>query len=178
MAERTVTEPGLPLGAQQLAALVDSTRELIAILASDGSVQFANSSFQTVLGYRPEELLGRSLQAIVHAMDTGTVRECLKQVISTPGGSFSERCRFRCRDGSWRWVQVTLRNRLGETGVEGILVHGSDVTDLQRMEDERQVISDVVHALNRDFKPGPVVEAHSSCAEKDFACGKLLRGAA
>jgi two-component system cell cycle sensor histidine kinase/response regulator CckA len=149
MAERTVTEPGLPLGAHQLAALVDSTRELIAILASDGSVQFANSSFQAVLGYRPEELLGRSLQAIVHAMDTGTMRECLKQVISTPGGSFSERCRFRCRDGSWRWVQVTLRNRLGETGVEGILVHGSDVTDLQRMEDERQVISDVVHALNQ-----------------------------
>jgi hypothetical protein len=149
MAERTVTEPGLRIGAQQLAALIDSTRELIAILGADGSIRFANSSFHSLLGYRPEELLGRSVHAIVHAMDTGNVRERLKQVGVTSGTTVCERSRFRCRDGSWRWIQLTFRNRLEDPNLEGILLHGSDVTDLQRMEDERQVISDVVHALNQ-----------------------------
>jgi PAS domain S-box-containing protein len=148
MAQRTVSEPGLALGAQQLSILLDSTQELIAILGPDGTVQFANATFQNVLGYRLEELLGRSIHAIVHALDVDAVRERLKDVTSTPGACVTERCRFRCRDGSWRWIQFTCRNRLDEPRFEGILFHANDVTDLHRMESERQVNSDVVHALN------------------------------
>jgi two-component system cell cycle sensor histidine kinase/response regulator CckA len=148
MAQRSVSEPGIALGAQQLAILLDSTRELIAILGPDGTVQFANATFQSVLGYSLDELLGRSIHAIVNALDVEGVRELLKGVASVPGSSVSERCRFRCRDGSWRWIQFTCRNRLDDPCLEGILFHGNDVTDLHRMESERQVNSEVVHALN------------------------------
>jgi len=148
MTQRNVSEPGIALGAQQLAILLDSTQELIAILGSDGTVQFANATFQSVLGYRLEEVLGRSIHAIVHAQDLEGLRERLKEVAAASGSTVSERCRFRCRDGSWRWIQFTCRNRLDEPGFEGILFHANDVTDLHRMESERQVNSEVVHALN------------------------------
>jgi PAS domain S-box-containing protein len=148
MAQRTVSEPGIALGAQQLAILLDSTQELIAILGPDGTVQFANATFQNVLGYRLEELLGRSIHAIVHALDVDVVRERLRGVAAVSGASISERCRFRCRDGSWRWIQFTCRNRLDEAQFEGLLFHANDVTDLHRMESERAVNSEVVHALN------------------------------
>lgn len=148
MAQRTVSEPGIALGAQQLAILLDSTQELIAILGPDGTVQFANATFQNVLGYRLEELLGRSIHAIVHALDVDLVRERLRGVAAVSGASISERCRFRCRDGSWRWIQFTCRNRLDEAQFEGLLFHANDVTDLHRMESERAVNSEVVHALN------------------------------
>ena len=148
MVQRSVSEPGIALGAQQLAILLDSTRELIAILGSDGTVQFANATFQSVLGYSPDELLGRSIHTIVNALDVEGVREHLRGVASAPGSSVSQRCRFRCRDGSWRWFQFTCRNGLDEPGFEGILFQAQDVSDLHRMESERQVNSEVVHALN------------------------------
>ena len=148
MAQRIVSEPGITLGAQQLSILLDSCQELIAILGPDGTVQFANATFQNVLGYRLEELLGRSIHAIVHALDVEEVRERLGEVAAISGACVSERCRFRCRDGSWRWIQFTCRNRLDEPRFEGILFHANDVTDLHRMESERQVNSEVVHALN------------------------------
>ena len=148
MVQRTVSEPGIALGAQQLAILLDSTKELIAILGPDGTVQFANATFQNVLGYRLEELLGRSIHAIVHALDVDIVRERLRGVAAVSGASISERCRFRCRDGSWRWIQFNCRNRLDEPQFEGLLFHANDVTDLHRMESERAVNSEVVHALN------------------------------
>src|SRR5271155_1842873 len=100
MAQRSVSEPGIALGAQQLAILLDSTRELIAILGPDGTVQFANGTFQSVLGYSLDELLGRSIHTIIHALDGEGVRELLKGVACAPESSASERCRFRCRDGS------------------------------------------------------------------------------
>jgi len=148
MAQRTASEPEIVLGAQQLAILLNSTQELIAILGSDGTVQFANASFQTVLGYRADELLGRSIHAIVHAFDVDGVRELLTKVAAVPGSSVSDRCRFRCRDGSWRWIQYSCGNRLAEPAFEGLVFHGNDVTALHRMESERQVNSEVVHALN------------------------------
>ncbi|HUN64082.1 MAG TPA: PAS domain S-box protein [Candidatus Sulfotelmatobacter sp.] len=148
MAQRTLTDPGIALGAQQLAVLLDSTQELIAILGADGTVQFANLTFQKVLGYRLEELLGRSIHAIVHALDVDEVRGALKEVAAAAGKNVSARCRFRCRDGSWRWIQFTCRNRLDEPSFEALLFHASDVTDLHRMESERAVNSEVVHALN------------------------------
>ncbi len=148
MAQRLVSEPGIQLGTQQLTTLLDSTRELIAILGQDGTVQFVNSTFQSVLGYRTEELLGRSLFAIAHALDVQQLRDRLKQVTEQQGSSLTARCRVRAKDGTWRWLDVTYRDRLKEPGLEGIQLNALEVTHLNRMESERQVIAEIVHALN------------------------------
>jgi PAS domain S-box-containing protein len=149
MAQRIVSDPGIALGTAQLASLLDSSREIVAVLSADGILQFANSTFQSSLIYRPDELVGRSLYALVHSADVGPVRTHLKQVAGQSGAPLTCRCRFRSRDGSWRWFEITCRSRLTDPGIEGILLHGLDVTDLYRMESERHVISDIVHALNQ-----------------------------
>src|SRR6267142_6630950 len=148
MAQRIVSDPGIALGTAQLTYLLDSTREIIAVLSADGTLQLANATFQTNLGYRPDELVGRSLHALVHSSDVGPVRTLLKQVASLNGVPLSFRCRLRSGDASWRWFEITCRSRLADPAIDGILLHGIDVTGLQRMESERQVISDIVHALN------------------------------
>jgi PAS domain S-box-containing protein len=146
MAQRSVSEPGLVFEAQQLATLLDSAHELIAILGADGTLSFANRSFQTALGHPPESLLGQQITNLVHASDIAAVRERLADVSVKPESA--SRCRFRCRDGSWRWIQFTCQNRLSEAGLEAILFYATDVTDVQRMESERQVSYEIVHALN------------------------------
>src|SRR5271157_2968522 len=149
MSQKSFTEPGIRLGAQHLAALLDATQELIAILGSDGAIHFVNDAFRRSLGYDSEELLGRSIYAIVHAVDVEHLRQRVQEIAAQPRSSAHNRCRLRARDGSWRWFEVVCSNRPGETGLEGILFQAQDVTELQRMESERQVISDVVHALNQ-----------------------------
>lgn len=148
MPQRSVPEPRIALGTAQLSFLLDTAHDLIAVLAADGTIQFANAAFQKVLGYGAEELIGRNIRAIAHALDTDVVCGCLEKVASVRGASLSECCRFRCTDGSWRWTEIVLRNRLEEPGSEGILLHATDVTDLHRMESERLVNSDIVRALN------------------------------
>ena len=148
MPQRSVSEPALALEAQQLAILLDSSRELIAVLGSDGALLFANRSFRFAFGDRSEGLLGKQIANFVHALDVGTLRENLAEISLKSDGLRSDRCRFRGRDGSWRWIQFTCQNKLSAPGLEGILFHGSDVTDLHRMESEREVNSEIVHALN------------------------------
>src|SRR6516165_11408612 len=130
MTQRMDTEPGIRLGPAQLANLVDVTNELIAILASDGAFQFTNSTFRTVLGYPPEQLLGRSIYAVVHALDAQEFREYLRKLTTHRLASVSGRCRLRCQDGSWRWVQFSCHDKMAEPGVEGLVFLATDVTAL------------------------------------------------
>jgi two-component system, cell cycle sensor histidine kinase and response regulator CckA len=147
MAERSVSEPGQILEARQLAMLLDSAHELIAILGADGTLQFANGSFQSTLGHSSDALLGQHITKLVHALDVGTIRQYLKEIEKEPEATKSGRCRFGCRDGSWRSIQFVCQGN-SEAGPEAILFHGYDVTELQRMESERQVNSEIVQALN------------------------------
>ena len=147
MTRRTATEASTTLGASQLAILLDAVHELVAVVSADGAVQFVNGAFEKILGYRPEDLQGENLQKIVLGSDVGILRRALAEVQANGTGTHTDRCRLRGQDGSWRWVEFRCRKWL-EGGLEGILFHATDITDVQRMESERQVNSEVVRALN------------------------------
>jgi two-component system, cell cycle sensor histidine kinase and response regulator CckA len=149
MLQRTVTEAGITLGATQLANLLDAVQELVALLSPDGTVQFVNGAFKKVLGFRAEELLGRPLDSVVLGSDVEVLRRSLSAVASGNGKIHTDRCRFRTAAGSWRWMQFRCETFLEEANAqEAVLLRATDVTDMHRMEAERQVNSQVVHALN------------------------------
>jgi two-component system cell cycle sensor histidine kinase/response regulator CckA len=148
MAHRVSSLQTTVIGAEQLATLLDSVRELIAILSADGNIQFASEGFARVLGHRTEDLVGTPIAALLHSKDATGFRNRLRTLAGNGGVAESCRCRLQGKDGSWRWFDATARDCTKLQSVEGIIVTYRDVTDLQRMEAERQVIAEVVHALN------------------------------
>jgi hypothetical protein len=58
------------------------------------------------------------------------------------------RCSLRSKSGQWRCFDVVAVNRLQDPNVQGILLSCQDVTEFERMEVQRMVLSNVVHALN------------------------------
>jgi PAS domain S-box-containing protein len=149
MSQRSPYEQGTAMGPEQLAALLDSVRELIAILSPQGNIQFANSGFTRLLGYRTEDLIGKPIASILHGTDVAGVRQCLQELGKSRGETSSKRCQLQSVDGNWRWFEAVARDCSSVPGIEGTVVSFQDVTDLHRMEAERQVISEVVHALNQ-----------------------------
>ena len=148
MAHRVSSLQATVIGAEQLATLLDSVRELIAILSPDGNIQFASEGFARVLGHRTEDLVGTPIAALLHSKDATDFRNRLRTLAGSGGAADSRRCRLQGKDGSWRWFDATARDCTKLPSVEGIVVTYRDVTDLQRMEAEQQVIAEVVHALN------------------------------
>src|SRR6266478_413008 len=134
---------------EQLSLLLDSTRELIAILSEQGIILFANAGFTRLQGHRTEHLVGKSITGLLHANDVSGVRECLDELSASGGETIGRLCRLQCKDGNWRWFDVLARDKTKVPAIEGVVVSFQDVTDLHRMESERQVISEVVQALNQ-----------------------------
>jgi two-component system, cell cycle sensor histidine kinase and response regulator CckA len=148
MSERATTEQNVLTGPEQLSALLDSNRELHALLGSDGTIQYASAGFTHSLGYLPEELLGRNIVSLIHPSDADVTQERLAELAGAPGVAITDRCRLLVKGGGWRWFESTVRNRLNDAAVAAIVASYLDVSALQRMESERQVISEVVQALN------------------------------
>ncbi len=149
MPQRAPYAQGTVIGPEQLSTLLDSVQELLTILSPDGIIQFASAGFTRVLGHRTEDLVGSSIiDLLLHVNDADGVRERLRDLSASGGGKFAGRCRLRSKDGSWRWFDAEARDHTNLPAIEGIVVNFRDVTDLHRMEAERQVISEIVHALN------------------------------
>jgi two-component system, cell cycle sensor histidine kinase and response regulator CckA len=148
MAQHLTFEPGTGIGPEQLLALLDSAGELFACLSPQGTILFASAGFTRVLGCLTEDLMGTVL-SLIQPLDTQAVTQGLDAPRQSTPGTLGRRCRLQAKDGSWRWFDATARDCTGMPEVEGVLIHFRDVTDLHRMEAERQVISEIVHALNQ-----------------------------
>jgi len=154
--------------------LLDCARELLTVLSPDGIILHASAGSARVLGWRPDELVGRALADFLHADDASEMRDRLRGLAEIPKGTRKGRCRLRSKTGEWRWVEAAITNCLSNPAVEGLVASFLDVTGLHRMEAERQVISEVVHALNQTANLDQLLEGiHQAlkkvlCAENCF----------
>lgn len=148
MAHRGSSLSGAAVGREQLFILLDSSRELLTILSPDGTIQFTAQGFEQALGFCTEDLVGKLFTSLVHPSDAASTRQSLREISASAGGTASFRCRLQSKDGSWRWFDASAKDHTRNPVIEGIILSCRDVTDMQRMEAERQVISEIVHALN------------------------------
>ncbi len=132
---------------EQLPALFECVRELITIFDVNGTVLFVNQAVWDVLGRTPMEITGKSVAEFLHEDDADLFLAVLSRLKAKLETRVNVRCRLRSAEGGWRWFEAEARKLPGDQEV-GVVVSLLDVTDLQRMEAERQVIIEVIHALN------------------------------
>jgi PAS domain S-box-containing protein len=166
--ERKQIEERLRESEELFRALIENASDAFAILNSDGTIRYESPSIERVLGYSPEELIGKTVLDYVHPEDvpnvintfTSTLAGNNKQVVSLE-------VRFLHKDGSWRMVEGTGRNLLDTPEVNGIVVNYRDITERKRaeealLESEEQysaVVRNVADAVFR-FKDGQITWAN------------------
>src|SRR6201998_4255214 len=133
---------------EQANALLTITRDWLAIVSARGDFLFVNDGFARVLGYVPEDLVGKPLTWLHPSAEVRSVSEKFASIAAQDGASATCRSSLRSKSGQWRWFDVVAVNRRNDPDVQGILLSYQDVTEFQRMEAQRMVLSNVVHALN------------------------------
>jgi PAS domain S-box-containing protein len=113
-------------------ALIENSSDGITILNSDGTIRYESPSIERILGYKPEELIGKNVLEFVHPDD-------VQNVISTFNDSLAEdtgqipflEVHFLHKDGSWHVLEGVGKNLLDDPVVNGIVVNYRDVTERQ-----------------------------------------------
>jgi two-component system cell cycle sensor histidine kinase/response regulator CckA len=118
-------------------ALIENSGDAISLVDGTGHIVYASPSTANVLGYRPEELLGRPARELVHPDDQPMTRAEHERLQGRPGRSaVIPAFRLRHRDGSWRWVEAVWSNLLEVASVSAVVANYRDVTERVRLEEQ------------------------------------------
>jgi len=114
---------------QNYETLAANVTDLIARTDLKGRFEYASPAALSVLGYRPEELIGTSRWAMVHPdTDRTLFSEAFARMAAEPGRSEVLSLRVRHKDGHWLWMQSSAR-LIFEDGVPIAIVDAArDVT--------------------------------------------------
>jgi diguanylate cyclase (GGDEF)-like protein/PAS domain S-box-containing protein len=128
---------------QRFRSLVQNSSDVFLILKPDGTVEYQSPAVERVLGYAPDERLGRQVFELTHPEDLGFVRAVITELMQTPGAVRTIELRSRHADGSWRTLEATGHNMIDDPMVRGIVVNYRDVTERKVLE--RQLIHEAFH---------------------------------
>src|SRR5438552_16520346 len=126
-------------------SLVENASDLFVICAADGSVRYVSPSLKRLVGIDPIEVIGLANVDVHHPDDLPRVIEAFEQALTC--GRADVDFRVRHRDGSWRWLELTVTNLLNDPDVEGFVLNGRDVTDRRRAEEALRVSEERWRAL-------------------------------
>jgi PAS domain S-box-containing protein len=138
-------------------SLIQNSSDIITIVKENGIISYESPSVKRLLGYSPDELIGRNAFELIHPDDLPKARAAFAEVIRTPDVPLSTQVRFRHKDGSWRVIEATGSNQLQNNMVAGIVVNSRDVT--KRTEAEELLQEARKHAEDERAKTEAILAA-------------------
>ena len=88
--------------------IAENSTDWITRHAPDATYLWVSPACHEMLGYEPDELVGRNPYDFFHPEDRPAVERSHQRILSHPQTSVVE-YRFRCADGSYRWLETTSR---------------------------------------------------------------------
>src|SRR3712207_6166105 len=116
--------------------LAEHSTDMISKHTPEGVYTYASPACRTLLGYDPEELVGRDAYELFHPEDLEEVRKTHAAILKRPD-TYTVAYRIRRKDGSYTWFETTSRTvRDPNTGeVLEIITVSRNITKRKRVEE-------------------------------------------
>ncbi|HEV7301120.1 MAG TPA: EAL domain-containing protein [Tepidisphaeraceae bacterium] len=149
--------------------LAENSSDVISRHDADGTYLYVSPACEAVLGYAPDEMIGRRVYEYVHVDDVYAVATCHTDPPSSANGTRRPTAtfRFRRKDGAFVWLESTFRPHLrAEDGT--FEVHGSarDITARKHQERIEQCRIEVLERVAQNCSFEDVMGCLLSAAEQ------------
>ncbi len=118
--------------------LAAHSSDLVLRATPDHIITFVSPACRTLLGYEPEELLGRNATEFAHPGDAGAASRLLNEAAAAPGDAY-HRLRLRHKGGYYVWVEsrVELVRDPATGAIQEIFASSRDIT--RQLETEAEL---------------------------------------
>ncbi len=122
--------------------LADNIADVVILLDRNGSFLFVSQSVETILGRKPDDLIGKSCFEFVHPDHLADVAKATSELTNWTTTKTVELKTFRA-NGSEVWVEINFKLAGAAEDHQAIEVVGvlRDVTERRKMEDELNALN-------------------------------------
>ncbi|MEW6670933.1 MAG: PAS domain S-box protein [Thermodesulfobacteriota bacterium] len=136
IAERKQAQQALLENEEKFRELVENINDIIFEVDKNGTVTYVSPAVEQILGYHPQEFIGRSFTDIIYREDLPIIAQRFQQVLS--GKIEPSEYRILSKSGNIRWFRSSSRpvykgNR--PVGLRGVL---SDLTESKQLQAQLQ----------------------------------------
>ena len=113
-----------------------------------------DEAFTQILGWSPEEVLGKRTLDLIHPDDQELVLASWVELLATEGAAPRVRLRHLHRDGSWVWIEMTNHNLLEDPEYECIAVEMVDISGEMAMRETLHAREQLLYQLAESVPVG------------------------
>ena len=128
--------------------LAENSTDIISRHTVNGILLYISPACYTVLGYQPEELVGRSSHELVHPDDLAQIARNYPVNANLPD-IYTTNHRARHQDGRYIWLETTLRAIRDRQTKEILEMQASsrDITERKQVEEEQRFLAEASEIL-------------------------------
>jgi PAS domain S-box-containing protein len=149
---REGTNAELRVSESRFHALAESREVLICDFDAQGHVQYANPSFELMLGYLPADLIGQKPYQFIHPDDK---RWAINELTNGESEGGNAQFRLMDKDGSWHWFEGTTRFYTSSNGEPRMIALSMDISERKtadaRLERHQEHLEDLVRERSQEL---------------------------
>lgn len=134
-------------------AMIENIGDVIAILGDDGKTKYQSPNIEKWFGWKPEDLIGSSGWDKMHPDDIERIQIEFSKMLEKETASIVE-YRFKCKDGIYKWIELTAVNRINDPIINGVLLNYHDITDRKLIEEKLHLSES---SLRKTFEASPSI---------------------
>ncbi|MBU0462119.1 MAG: PAS domain S-box protein [Proteobacteria bacterium] len=109
-------------------ALIENATDIVIITDSKGKFIYASPSIKSVLGYDPDDMIGKNSFDFIHPDEKDMVRNRFKKIVRDGVGMKITEYRVKHHDGYWCTLESTSGNLLTHPAVKGFVINSRNIS--------------------------------------------------
>jgi len=118
----------------KLRAMMQHSSDIVNILDIDTTIHYCSPALFKILGYMPEDVVGKKFVQFIHPQDLPIFQEFLTQSVDTLSVSRPIVMRYQHINGDWVYLESVCCNLLQDQNVQGLVINSRDITERKRTE--------------------------------------------
>jgi PAS domain S-box-containing protein len=116
--------------------MISNIGDVIVIFERNGTIRYISPNVEKWFGWKADDAIGGSLYAHVHQEDADVMQSIMEAVSLTPKASSKTQLRYRCKSGSYKWIELTIVNLIDDASICGFLGNYHDITERKLAESQ------------------------------------------